>query len=265
MTLKFEFFQYDSDDYYAVVSRDNFIFSKTSSSFVLDSSISFSDAAIALSAGSMGRLYGSVPTSALTNGVYVVRIYRGNYSSPSVYDEIVSMGSTGWSSVTLSQVDPSNLDSISPIISYDSVNTRNYSIKMSGAFVASNAAETGLAEMFVYTAKNKCKVSIAINPRIAGISYTYISIRTNDGSRTLLQGVNVSDSGGSIDSEFAMNSSALPYILNGNFILALSQGSSYPSRIGGNPDNIMLTNLSATASLSTQRTAPSVGVSFRTF
>lgn len=264
MTLNFEFFRYDEDDYYAIVSRSNFIFSSSKKIFVSDSSISFSEAALSLSSGGMGRLYGSIPTAALTDGNYVIRIYRGSYSSPSIYDEIVSMGTTGWSSITLSQVDPSNLDSISPIISYDSVNTRNYSIKMSGAFVGSAATEIGLAEMFVYASKNKSKVSIAVNPRIPGLSYNYVSIRTNDSSRTLLQGFSVTDSGGMIDSEFIMNASSAGPISNGNFILAISQGPNTSLRIGGNPENKVVVNLAGTVSLSAQRTAPSTGISFRT-
>lgn len=265
MALNFEFFRYDEDDYYAVVSRDNLIFSRDRRIFVSDSSILFSEAALSLSVGGMGRLYGSIPTAALTDGVYVVRIYRGSYASPSIYDEIVSMGTTGWSSITLSQIDPSNLDSISPIISYDSVSTRNYSIKMNGAFVGSVAPEIGLAEMFVYPSKNKSKVSIAVNPRIAGINYNYISIRTNDANRTILQGFSVVDSGGIIESEFVMNNLAIGSILNGNFLLVLSQGPNTALRIGGNPENKITANLAATVSLSAQRTAPSTGISFRTF
>ena len=263
--MHFEFFRYDEDDYYAVVSRDNLIFSRDRRIFVSDSSISFSEAALPLSVGGMGRLYGSVPTTALTDGVYVVRIYRGSYSSPSIYDEIVSMGTTGWSSITSSQIDPSNLDSISPIISYDSINTRNYSIRMNGALVGSTASEIGLAEMFVYPSKNKSKVSISVNPRTAGLSYSYMSIRTNDGNRTLLQGFSVTDNGGTIESEFVMNSSSVGSILSGNFLLVLSQGPNTALRIGGNPENKIINNLAATVSLSAQRTAPSTGVSFRTF
>lgn len=264
MPLEFEFFRYDLENYYAVVSRGNLVYSTSLSSFVVDSSISFSGAAISLFSGNMGRLYGSIPDSALTEGLYVVRIYRGNASSASSNDEIVSMGSTAWSSVLLEQVNPASIDDSASMMAREGIRTRRYAIKLSGGAVGSNATETGLAEIFVFPEKKSCYISFTVFPRISGVVYSTISIRRNDSTRTLLQSVSITDNGGTVEIGFSANDSALGYLTTGNFIFAISSFTSGTPRIGGNPENEIIPSLEGTATFSVQRSAPSVGVSFRT-
>jgi hypothetical protein len=262
MSLNFEFFSPDDTNYYAIISRGGLIYSVADSVFVSESNISMAGAAILLSSGPLGRMYASIPAPALSDGIYVVRIYRGSYLTPSASDEIVAMERTAWSSALSSQVEPANADNVADIIAIDGLDARGYSIRLTGAFLGLSYSEVGLAEMFISRVMNICKISISIHQRAAGVKYASASIHTNDGIRTLLQGVSFADNGKDIYISFVPNLISMPYLMNGNFILAV--GSSVNSlRIGGNPENKSVSSIPGVPNISFERTPPGAGISFR--
>jgi hypothetical protein len=70
------------------------------------------------------------------------------------------------------------------------------------------------------------------------------------------------DNGKDIYISFVPNSISMPYLMNGNFILAV--GSSVNSlRIGGNPENKSVSSIPGVPNISFERTAPGAGISFR--
>ncbi len=263
MPLEFEFFSPDDTNYYAVVSRGNLIYSYASSAFVTEGSVPDSRLAIPLTAGYRNRLYASIPSSVLTDGVYVVRIYRGSYQSPSTSDELISMDRSAWSESIGSQIEPSNSDNISDIIALNNIGNRGYAIKLTGSFARSSAQEVGLCELFISKELNKCFFSVTVSPKIPGISYNYMSIRTNDSARSQLQEVLVNYSNTSLESSFIPSAQSLPYLLSGNFIWAVGSSATDPFRIAGNPENKVIAPTPGTPVISFERSVPNTGISFR--
>lgn len=263
MPLEFEYFKTDNDDYYAIVSRGSFVYSSANKTFVSEGNISFSEAQISLISGSLNRLYGSIENEHLSDGVYAVRIYRKSDAIPSSHDELMALGRTGWSSILNAQCDPSNIDDLSTIIAVQNLSSRGYSVRMTGSFLGNSNPEIGLAEIFVSPRLNKCTVVMSVSPVVTGINYTAVSVRTNDGSRSLIQEISVTNNAGNFSFEFIPSERCMPYLMNGNFIFALSSGLNSPPRIGGNPENKSVPSIPGVPNISFERTAPNTGISFR--
>lgn len=263
MPLEFEYFKTDNDDYYAIVSKGSLVYSSVDKSFINEANISLTSAQISLSSGNLNRIYGSIENQYLSDGIYAVRIYRKSNSSPSSSDELMALGRTAWSSALSSQFEPSNADDISSIIAIQNIYSRGYSVRMTGSFLGNSNAEIGLAEMFISPRLNKCTVSMSVSPLVPGVNYTAVSVRTNDSSRSVIQEVSVINSSGSFSFDFIPTERCMTYLMNGNFIFALSSGLSSPPRIAGNPENKSVPSIPGVPNISFERNAPNTGISFR--
>lgn len=264
MPIDFEFFKDDDNDsYYAVVSKGSMVFSSASNSFVKDDSVSYSDAVLVLSSGNLNRLYGSIGDQYLSDGIYAIRIYKMSSASPSVHDELIACENTGWSQALGGQCDPSNVDDLSTIISTQNLPTRGYSVRMTGQFLGNSNPEIGIAEMFISKKLGKCLISMSVYPTVVGINYTHVSVRTNDGNRTIIQEVKVTNNAGNFEIEFAPSAACIPYLMNGNFILGLSSGANAAPRIAGNPENKSVSSIPGVPNISFERNVTGTGISFR--
>lgn len=263
MPLDFEFFKPDEANYYAVISIGSMVYSVSKSSFISESDASISDSAYEMTNGGLNRMYGSLLDDYLSNGVYVIRIYRKENASPSLQDELVASGRTGWSSATGSQCEPSNADDVSSIIAIQNLDSRGYSVRMTGSFLSNSNPEIGLAEIFASKNYNICRVSMSVYPVVSGVFYNVVSIRTNDSSKTVVQEISVSNNNGSFSFEFVPNSRCMTYLMNGNFIFALSSALNGTPRIAGNPENKSIPSVPGIPNISFERNAASTGISFR--